>query len=349
MSTAAALSPATASDAVDPPSNEQQPTSPLSVVAVILGAISVTLLLSGCCCVLTMRYIRKRKRTKTISDNASRTSNALHPPPTLLSDHSEEHIDEYFTGIWEEPSTHRVSMRNENTQTHNTHKEPHFGGAQIMRDAVVGLSDGLTVPFALTAGLASLGDSRIVVLAGMAEIAAGSIAMGLGGYLAGRSEIEHYNAEESRELDEVLRIPDSEEEEVVDIMRPYGLDREDLEPLLRKLRRNPAQFVDLMMRFELGLEKPKKSRLWISALTIGGSYFLGGLVPLSSYLAIANAATALYVSAAATLLALFLFGFAKGKFVGVPSPWKSAMEMTLVGALAAGAAFGIAKLLPVQK
>ncbi|KAJ3409029.1 hypothetical protein HDU80_003322 [Chytriomyces hyalinus] len=328
MSTRGSLSPTMASDAVEPLSNRQEPTSLLSVVAVILGAISVTLLLSGCCCVLAMRYLRKRKRIKTVSDNASRTSNAHHPPPTLLSDHSEEHVDEYFTGIWEQTPTHRVSVRNENTQTHNPHKEPHFGGQEIMRDAVVGLSDGLTVPFALTAGLASLGDSRIVVLAGMAEIAAGSIAMGLGGYLAGRSEIEHYNAEEARELNEVLRIPDSEEEEVVDIMRPYGLDREDLEPLLRKLRRNPTQFVDFMMRFELGLEKPEKSRLWISALTIGGSYFLGGLIPLSPYLAIANAATALYVSAAATLLALFLFGFAKGKFVGVPSPWKSARMIT---------------------
>ncbi|KAI9349527.1 putative membrane protein [Obelidium mucronatum] len=240
----------------------------------------------------------------------------------------------------------------------DSHLEPHFGGAEIVRvrikaipvvkqkDIVVGLSDGLTVPFALTAGLASLGNSRFVVIAGMAEIVAGAIAMGLGGYLAGRSEIEHYDSEYAREEKEVREVPEREEEEILEIFEPYGLDRAALEPLLGNLKAHPTQWVEFMMKYELNLEKPDGSRVWISALTIGGSYFMGGLVPLIPYIVIQDSLTALYVSCGCTLLVLFIFGFVKGRVVGVSSPLRSALEMMFVGGAASAAAFGIAKAMP---
>ncbi|KAJ1541164.1 hypothetical protein HK405_010842 [Cladochytrium tenue] len=161
-------------------------------------------------------------------------------------------------------------------QSNLTHSEPHFSGAEIVRDIIVGLSDGLTVPFALAAGLASLNNSKIVVTAGMSEIVAGAISMGLGGYLAGMSEIEHYDAERARERMEVDVMPEEEEQEIVDIFHPYGLDRESIEPLLSLLKANPETWVDFMMRFELSLERPSVHRSWISAITIGLSYFVSG-------------------------------------------------------------------------
>ncbi|KAJ3030515.1 UNVERIFIED_CONTAM: hypothetical protein HDU68_008803 [Siphonaria sp. JEL0065] len=228
----------------------------------------------------------------------------------------------------------------------DSHLEPHFGGAEIVRDIVVGLSDGLTVPFALTAGLASLGNSRFVVLAGMAEIVAGSISMGLGGYLAGRSEIEHYESEYAREQKEIIEVPEKEEAEIMEIFEPYGMSKESITPLLNVLKANPTQWVEFMMKYELNLEKPDGSRVWISALTIGGSYFIGGLVPLIPYMCVQDSYTALYISIGCTLLVLFIFGFVKGKVVGVASPLRSALEMMIVGGVASGAAFGIAKAMP---
>ncbi|KAJ3083204.1 DUF125-domain-containing protein [Rhizoclosmatium globosum] len=228
----------------------------------------------------------------------------------------------------------------------DSHIEPHFEGAEIIRDVVVGLSDGLTVPFALTAGLASLGDSRFVVLAGMAEIVAGAISMGLGGYLAGKSEIEHYDSEYAREAKEIREVPEREEAEIVEIFEPYGLDRESIEPLLVKLKANPEQWIEFMMKFELNLEKPDSSRVWVSALTIGGSYFMGGLVPLIPYMVVPDSYTALTISILSTLVVLFIFGYFKAKLLGVTKPLKSAFEMMLVGACASGAAYGIAKAMP---
>ncbi|KAI8618007.1 VIT family-domain-containing protein [Chytriomyces sp. MP71] len=242
-----------------------------------------------------------------------------------------------------------TKLQSDDTSSADLHLEPHFAGAEVVRDVVVGLSDGLTVPFALTAGLASLGDSRFVVLAGMAEIVAGCISMGLGGYLAGRSEIEHYDAEEAREWDEVRNVPEREEEEIMEIFEPYGLTESDLQPLLTKLKANPHEWVEFMMKYELNLEKPDKSRLWISALTIGGSYFMGGLVPLFPYMVIPNANTAFYVSIGSTLAVLFVFGFVKAKLLGVNRAWMSALEMMIVGAVASGAAYGIAKAMPQPK
>ncbi|KAJ3198864.1 hypothetical protein HDU82_000956 [Entophlyctis luteolus] len=240
----------------------------------------------------------------------------------------------------------RSKLSKEEPDEKEGHVEPHFGGAEIVRDVVIGLSDGLTVPFALTAGLSSLGSSRFVVLAGMSELVAGGISMGLGGYLAGRSEIEHYDAEEEREWNEVNAVPWKEEEEVAEIFEPYGMSRRDVEPLVERLKADPPMWVQFMMMYELGLEKPETSRLWISALTIGGSYFMGGLVPLFPYMIINSAAIALDVSIGSTLLVLFVFGYVKAVQLGVPNKFKSAAEMMIVGAAAAGAAFGIAKALP---
>ncbi|KAJ3071273.1 hypothetical protein HDU98_005583 [Podochytrium sp. JEL0797] len=228
----------------------------------------------------------------------------------------------------------------------DSHAEPHFGGAEIIRDVVVGLSDGLTVPFALTAGLASLGNSRFVVLAGMAEIVAGAISMGLGGYLAGRSEIEHYDSEYAREEREVRDVPEKEEAEILEIFEPYGLDQEAIQPLLNKLKANPTEWVEFMMKYELNLEKPEWSRTWISALTIGGSYFCAGLVPLVPYMVVAEATTALYISVGCTLFVLLVFGYVKAILIGVNTPIRSAIEMMFVGACAGGAAYGIAKAMP---
>ncbi|KAJ3348488.1 hypothetical protein HDU83_001310 [Entophlyctis luteolus] len=228
----------------------------------------------------------------------------------------------------------------------NDHKEPHFASAEILRDVVVGLSDGLTVPFALTAGLASLGSSKTVVLGGISELVAGAISMGLGGYLAGKSEIESFDAEEAREWNEVHMVPEQEEDEIVELFEEYGMSRKDIEPLLQRFRSDPQLWVEFMMKYELGLEKPESSRLWISALTVGGSYFMGGLVPLFPYLVIPSAQTAFFVSIGATLVVLLIFGYVKALAVGVTNRWKSAIEMMIVGASAAGAAFGVAKALP---
>ncbi|KAI9333785.1 Ccc1 family, partial [Zopfochytrium polystomum] len=175
----------------------------------------------------------------------------------------------------------------------------------------VRLSDGLTVPFALAAGLASLGNSKIVVTAGVAEIVAGAISMGLGGYLAGKSEIEHYDSERDREFAEISAMPEREEQEIVDIFTPYGLDRKAVQPLLSVLKDDPEKWVDFMMRFELSLERPNASRSWISAITIGFSYLMGGTVPLVPYTLDEHAERAFVVSVIATLTVLLIFGYIK--------------------------------------
>ncbi|HEY3203837.1 MAG TPA: VIT1/CCC1 transporter family protein [Thermoanaerobaculia bacterium] len=223
------------------------------------------------------------------------------------------------------------------------HIEHHFTASESVRDVVIGMSDGLTVPFALAAGLSgAVTSSGIIVTAGLAEIAAGSIAMGLGGYLAARSDAEHYASERERERREVKEKPPEEAREVADIFRGYGLSEEEVEPILRSFQKRPQQWIDFMMRFELGLEKPDPRRALRSALTIGGAYAVGGLIPLGPYMLLESAATALAISIALTLVALAVFGFVKGRFTGA-RPWKSAVQTTLIGGLAAAAAFAIAK------
>ena len=223
------------------------------------------------------------------------------------------------------------------------HVEQHFTASETVRDVVIGMSDGLTVPFALAAGLSgAVASSGIIVTAGLAEIAAGAIAMGLGGYLAGRSDADHYASERDREHREVREKPAVEEREVADIFRDYGLSEEEIEPILRSFRSRPQEWIDFMMRFELGLEKPDPKRAMKSALTIGGSYAAGGLIPLGPYIALADTATALIVSSGLTLAALLAFGFVKGRFTGA-RPVRSAIQTAAIGGLAAAAAFGIAR------
>ena len=225
------------------------------------------------------------------------------------------------------------------------HVEKHFTATATVRDIVIGMADGLTVPFALAAGLSgAVASSGLVVTAGLAEIAAGSIAMGLGGYLAAKTDLEHYASERLRELRETEHIPEREAEEVSDIFRGYGLRDEQIVPLIETLRANPTQWVDFMMRFELGLEEPDPMRARISAWTIALSYVLGGLIPLVPYMVFHDILTALWWSVAVTPVALFVFGYVKSGFTGVP-PWRGGFQTVLVGGLAAAAAFGIARLL----
>lgn len=225
------------------------------------------------------------------------------------------------------------------------HIERHFTATDTVRDIVIGMSDGLTVPFALAAGISGVGvATNIVVTAGLAEIAAGSIAMGLGGYLAARTDYEHYTAEHQREVDEVEQVPDQERAEVADIFREYGLSEGELKPVVNALIKNRKNWVDFMMRFELGLEQPNPKRANQSALTIALSYIAGGLIPLSPYILLSSLKTALWVSVGVTLLALFLFGFFKGRFTGLSS-LRNGAQTVLVGGVAAAAAFMLARLI----
>jgi vacuolar iron transporter family protein len=223
------------------------------------------------------------------------------------------------------------------------HVERHFTSGETVRDIVIGMSDGLTVPLALAAGLSgAVQSTSIVITAGLAEIAAGSIAMGLGGYLAARSDDEHYASERRREQAEVRDIPAAEVKEVTDPLGSYGVSAEDAAPVVRALKERPEAWVDFMMRFELGLEEPDPKRAIVSAATIAAAYIAGGLIPLAPYFIFSAATRALAVSVACTLLALFVFGYVKGHFTGA-GPLRSALQTALVGGLAAAAAFGIAR------
>jgi VIT1/CCC1 family predicted Fe2+/Mn2+ transporter len=223
------------------------------------------------------------------------------------------------------------------------HVEKHFTATAFVRDVVIGMADGLTVPFALAAGLTGTASvtTGIIVTAGLAEIAAGSIAMGLGGYLAARSDAEHYANEKIREEREVQTVPEREEDEVADVFRDYGLNEAEIQPILAAFRANPKSWVDFMMRFELGLEEPDPSRALTSAATIAGAYIAGGFIPLAPYMMMASKQNALTSSVGITLIALAIFGYVKGRFTGT-RPWRSSLQTTLIGGLAAAAAFLIA-------
>ncbi len=224
------------------------------------------------------------------------------------------------------------------------HAETHFTSTEMVRDIVIGMADGLTVPFALAAGLSGvLSSASIVVLAGAAEIAAGSIAMGLGGYLAARTDAEHYRAERQREIDETRRIPDEEAAEVARIFQGWGLTDQQIQPIIETISSDETRWVDFMMRFELGLEAPDPRRALRSALTIAGSYIAGGLIPLSPYILLHNVSEALWSSVAVTLAALFVFGYIKGRVTGL-NPIKGSIQTALIGGMAAAAAFAIARL-----
>lgn len=228
---------------------------------------------------------------------------------------------------------------------HAEHKEEHFTASEAVRDIVIGMSDGLTVPFALAAGLSgALSHTWTVVVAGLAEIAAGCIAMGLGGYLAAKTEEQHYASEEERERWEIVHLPARERQEVEDVFREWGLEDETLERATDTICSDEGRWTEFMMRYELGLEKPEPKRARNSSITIGLSYVVGGLIPLSPYILIVEMQSALMLSVILTIIALFVFGFGKGKFMGTHA-WKSAISTTLVGGVAAAVAFFIAKLI----
>ena len=224
------------------------------------------------------------------------------------------------------------------------HGERHFAAPETIRDVVIGMSDGLTVPFALAAGISgAIAASHVVVTAGVAEIAAGAISMGLGGYLAAQTDAEHYESEVAREEREVDEMPDAERFEVASIFRSYGLEPADAEKVTAELVKDRKRWVDFMMRFELGLEKPNQSRAPVSAATIGGSYAVGGLIPLVPYMLVPDSAHGLYISCVITAVALALFGAAKGKATGV-SWLRSALQTVIIGGAAAAVAFALARL-----
>jgi vacuolar iron transporter family protein len=223
------------------------------------------------------------------------------------------------------------------------HIEKHFTASESVRDVVIGMADGLTVPFALAAGLsAAVSSSSVVVTAGLAEVAAGAIAMGLGGYLAARSDIEHYDSEATREDYEIEHLRPREIEEVESIFRDYGLSSPNLTAVVDAVTLDRKRWIDFMMRFELGLERPDPRRAPVSALTIGGSYLVGGLIPLFPYMLMASLMQALQISVIVTGIALAVFGAVKGHFTGA-NKFKSAFQTLLVGGLAAGAAFALAR------
>ncbi|MGN8071554.1 VIT1/CCC1 transporter family protein [Mucilaginibacter sp. 22184] len=225
------------------------------------------------------------------------------------------------------------------------HHEQHLQSSDTIRDIVIGMSDGLTVPFALAAGLSgAVNSSGIVITAGIAEIVAGSIAMGLGGFLAGRTEVDHYASELKREYEEVEKVPEQEKAEVKEVFAAFGLSEKLQNEVAEEMAKDKDKWVDFMMRYELGLEEPKANRATQSAITIGLSYIVGGIIPLSPYFFIADSTQALYYSCGITMICLFVFGYFKSKVTGQPAI-KGALKVLLIGALAAAAAFGMAKLI----
>ncbi|XP_051145265.1 vacuolar iron transporter 1-like [Andrographis paniculata] len=231
-----------------------------------------------------------------------------------------------------------------NTVLLEKHDEEHFTAREVVRDIIIGVSDGLTVPFALAAGLSGANaPSSVVLTAGLAEVAAGAISMGLGGYLAAKSEADHYARELKREQDEIIAVPDTEAAEIAEILSEYGIQPHEYTPVVNALRKNPQAWLDFMMKFELGLEKPDPKRALQSAFTIALAYIMGGLVPLLPYMFIPKAETAAMASVVITLLALLIFGYGKGHYTG-NKPFSSALQTAFIGAIASAAAFGIAKL-----
>ncbi len=230
------------------------------------------------------------------------------------------------------------------THLHHEHKESHLKSSDMLRDIVIGMSDGLTVPFALAAGLSGVvSDSSIIVIAGIAEICAGSIAMGLGGYLSGKTEQDHYGSEIKREYNEVEHLREVEINETKEFFASIGLSAGLQELATEEIAKDKNRWVDFMMKYELGLEKPDPKRATKSALNIGLSYVVGGIIPLSPYFFIADSTEALEISVVATLVCLFVFGYFKSRVTGI-NPWRGALQVTLIGAMAAAAAFGVAKL-----
>lgn len=224
------------------------------------------------------------------------------------------------------------------------HREEHFQQSEAVRDIVIGMADGLTVPFALAAGLSgAVSDTHIIVTAGLAEIVAGSIAMGLGGYLAGKTEVEHYDSELKREYRECVTHYDTERKEVMEILGQYGLSKQSQELVMNEMEKDTDKWVEFMMRFELGLEKPDPARARKSAMNIGLSYVVGGIIPLTAYMFTDDTHKGLLYSSIITVLCLMVFGYFKSKITG-QLPLKGALRTAVIGVIAAGAAYGLASL-----
>lgn len=224
------------------------------------------------------------------------------------------------------------------------HEESHINSSNVVRDIIIGMSDGLTVPFALTAGLSGVLDTNhLIIVSGLAEIAAGCISMGLGGFLAGQTEVEHYDAELKREYEEVEKVPDIERREVEAVFIGMGVDETLSKEVTAQICQDKDKWVDFMMRFELGLEKPDKNRAYKSAITIAGAYLVGGFIPLFPYLLTANNQQGFYASCAVTVIALLIFGYFKSKVTGQPL-LKGTLKVALTGIVAAIAAYTLAKL-----
>ncbi len=232
--------------------------------------------------------------------------------------------------------------------SHSHHNESHLKSSDLLTDIVIGMSDGLTVPFALAAGLSgAVSNTSLITIAGIAEIAAGSIAMGLGGYLAGKTEQDHYNSELAREYEEIETKTEIEEEEIRIIFKDWGFSRQLQDQAVLEITKDKDRWVDFMMKHELGLEPPEPERARKSAFNIGVSYIIGGFVPLSPYFFITDAYSALKVSVIVTLVCLFIFGYFKSKITGV-NPLNGGFKVMFIGAAAAAAAFMIAKLIDGQ-
>ena len=224
------------------------------------------------------------------------------------------------------------------------HHEQHFDAGDAVRDVIIGMSDGLTVPFALAAGISgAIASSHIVVTAGIAELAAGGISMGLGGYLAARSDVDHYESERRREYAETHDVPEEERREIESIFASYDISGPSLQQLVDHITSDRKRWVDFMMRFEVGLEQPDPRRAPLSAARIGGSYVVGGLLPLIPYMLVPDSGSALWGSVAATFVALLIFGALKGKFTGT-NIVRSALQTTAIGGVAAAVAFFLARL-----
>jgi vacuolar iron transporter family protein len=223
------------------------------------------------------------------------------------------------------------------------HEEKHFTQNAVVRDLVIGTADGLTVPFALAAGLSgAVAANPLIVTAGLAEIAAGCIAMGLGGYLAARSEADHYAAERRREEEETVEYEDRERWEVAAILHRYGVRGDALRMAVDSICADKRRWVDFMMRFELDLKEPEPQRAAKSAIAIGGAYVVGGMIPLSPYMIFATTPPALAVSSALTAAALFGFGWLKARATGLP-PLRGAVQTLGIGGAAAAVAYIVAK------
>lgn len=222
------------------------------------------------------------------------------------------------------------------------HQEAHLKQPTVLKDIIIGLSDGITVPFALTAGISGAGiGNHIIITAGIAEICAGAIAMGLGGYLAGKTEEDHYYHELQREYAEIKNVPEVEKQEVKDVFAHYGLSPETQAIIANELAKDEKQWVDFMMRYELGLEEPEKGRARSSAINIALAYIAGGTIPLLGYVFTDLPATGLRDSSIFTILCLLLFGYFKSKLTG-QNPFIGSLKTTGIGILAAASAFAIA-------